>query len=299
MRYLSSNDVAEILGVNISTLKRWTDNKTIQCTKTPGGHRKFTMKHVREFYKTNKKSTKNLGLGLEKLKHKRIFDLINKEKYKDLSEILADSSVESDDLSVNTIINGLYMKGISVEMICDEVIDPGSNIVENALRKDYLSHAEAFISRKMITRSVEILNINKPNDLSNSMNALCVNFEDNLPDLGVVMSESVLRHIGYNVFNTGSHAELGNLETVIEKKEIDLILFYLCDMQCCMATVQENMKKTENQVVKVISLVNKIDNVKVIFGGSGLHLMPNVQNKLNLTFNTFSDLKKVVTNFNS
>ena len=296
MRYLSSNDVAEILGVNISTLKRWTDNKTIQCTKTPGGHRKFTMKHVREFYKTNKKSTKNLGLGLEKLKHKRIFDLINKEKYKDLSEILADSSVESDDLSVNTIINGLYMKGVSVERICDEVIDPGSMIVENALRKDYLSHAEAFISRKMITRSVEILNINKPNDSLNTKNALCVNFEDNLPDLGVVMSEAVLRHVGYNVFNTGSHAELGNLQAVIEKKEINLILFYLCDMQCCMATVQENMSKTEDQVSEVISLVNSLKNIQAIFGGSGLHLMPNVKNKISLNFNTFSDLKNVVTN---
>jgi len=296
MRYLSSNDVAEILGVNISTLKRWTDNKTIQCTKTPGGHRKFTMKHVREFYKTNKKSTKNLGLGLEKLKHKRIFDLINKEKYKDLSQILADSSVESDDLSVNTIINGLYMKGVSVERICDEVIDPGSMIVENALRKDYLSHAEAFISRKMITRSVEILNINKPNDSLNTKNALCVNFEDNLPDLGVVMSEAVLRHVGYNVFNTGSHAELGNLQAVIEKKEINLILFYLCDMQCCMATVQENMSKTEDQVSEVISLVSSLKNIQAIFGGSGLHLMPNVKNKISLNFNTFSDLKNVVTN---
>ena len=119
MRYLNSNDVAEILGVNISTLKRWTENKTINCTKTAGGHRKFTMQHIRDFYKSNKDSSKNLGLGLEKLKHKRIFDLINKSKYKDLSEILADSSIESDEMSVNTIINGLFMKGIAVDIICD------------------------------------------------------------------------------------------------------------------------------------------------------------------------------------
>ena len=81
MRYLNSNDVAEILGVNISTLKRWTENKTINCTKTAGGHRKITMQLIRYFYKSNKDSSKNLGLGLEKLKHKRIFDLIIKSKY--------------------------------------------------------------------------------------------------------------------------------------------------------------------------------------------------------------------------
>ena len=294
MRYLNSNDVAEILGVNISTLKRWTENKTINCTKTAGGHRKFTMQHIRDFYKSNKDSSKNLGLGLEKLKHKRIFDLINKSKYKDLSEILADSSIESDEMSVNTIINGLFMKGIAVDIICDEIIEPGSIIVENALRKDYLSHAEAFISRKLITRCVEILNISKPNNTLNTRSVLCVNFEDNLPDLGVVMSEAVLRHSGFNVFNTGSHAELGNLEKVVEKKSIDLILFYLCNMQCCMATVDKNMKKTENQVIDVVSLIKGMKNTKVIFGGSGLALMQNLHEKIDLTFNTFSDLKSLV-----
>ena len=50
MRFLSSNDVAEILGINISTLKRWTENGTIGCSKTAGGHRKFTMQHVRDYY---------------------------------------------------------------------------------------------------------------------------------------------------------------------------------------------------------------------------------------------------------
>tara|TARA_B110001452_G_scaffold136458_1_gene113410 strand:- start:5647 stop:6537 length:891 start_codon:yes stop_codon:yes gene_type:complete len=295
MRYLNSNDVAEILGVNISTLKRWTENGTINCIKTAGGHRKFTMKHVREYYKTNSKSDKNLGLGLEKNQHKEIFDLINNYKYKDLAQILADSSVESDDLSLNTIVNGLYMKGIPVETICDEVVEPGSIIVENALRSDYLSHLEAFISRKMISRSVESLNINKPNGTSNGRSALCVNFEDNLPDLGVIMSEAVLRHSGFNVFNTGSHAELGNFKKVVEKKSVSLILFYLCDMQCCMATVDDNMEKTEAQVSEAIKIANELD-VQVLFGGSGLKLMPTVLPKIDKSFRTFADLRSVVSN---
>ena len=47
------------------------------------------------------------------------------------------------------------MKGIVASTICDEIIEPGSMIVENALRQKYISHVEAFISRKLITRSVE------------------------------------------------------------------------------------------------------------------------------------------------
>lgn len=293
MRYLNSNDVAEILGVNISTLKRWTENGTIGCSKTAGGHRKFTMQNVRDYYKSNKNANKNLGLGLERLEHKTIYELINKSEYSELAKILADSSLESNELSVNNIINGAYMKGIKASLICDEIIDPGSMIVENALRQKYISHVEAFISRKLITRSVESLNQNKPNGSFNGKTALCVNFEDNLPDLGVVMSEIVLRHNGYNVLNTGSHAELGNLQGVIEKKNVDLLVFYLCDMQCCMATVQDNLSKTASQVKSIVTLANKL-KVKVVFGGSGIHFLEGVSDHIHITFDKYSELEKII-----
>ncbi len=293
MRYLNSNDVAEILGVNISTLKRWTENGTIGCSKTAGGHRKFTMQNVRDYYKSNKNANKNLGLGLERLEHKTIYELINKGEYSELAKILADSSLESNELSVNNIINGAYMKGIKASLICDEIIDPGSMIVENALRQKYISHVEAFISRKLITRSVESLNQNKPNGSFNGKTALCVNFEDNLPDLGVVMSEIVLRHNGYNVLNTGSHAELGNLQGVIEKKNVDLLVFYLCDMQCCMATVQDNLSKTASQVKSIVTLANKL-KVKVVFGGSGIHFLEGVSDHIHITFDKYSELEKII-----
>ena len=58
MRYLTSKNVAEILGINISTLKRWTDNGTLECTKTAGGHRKFTMQNIRDYHKSQENSGK-------------------------------------------------------------------------------------------------------------------------------------------------------------------------------------------------------------------------------------------------
>ncbi len=293
MRYLSSKDVAEILGINISTLKRWTDSGVLECSKTAGGHRKFTMQHIRNFYKNKGASGRNSNLGLENIQHKKVYDLINKKDFSGLARILADASLESDELSVNTVINGAYMKGINVELICDEIVEPASTIVENALRQGYLSHVETFISRKMMTRVVEGLNQNKPNGSFNGKIALCVNFEDNLPDLGVVMSEVVLRHNGYNVLNTGSHADLGNLQTVIEKKKVDLVLFFLCDMQCCMATVKDNLEKTEIKTKEITELARK-QGVKVLFGGTGLQFLPSVINSTDATFIKYFDLKQII-----
>ena len=65
MKYLSSKEVSGILGVNISTLKRWTESGKLGCEKTAGGHRKFTMQHVREYYKSNSNGTKSDLLSLE------------------------------------------------------------------------------------------------------------------------------------------------------------------------------------------------------------------------------------------
>lgn len=293
MKYITSKDTAEILGINISTLKRWTDNGTIECTRTAGGHRKFTIQHVRDYYKDNKKAEKNAKLGLESSQHKKIYNYINESQFSKLAQILADSSLESDDLTVSTIINGSYMKGIQVETLCDEIIDPGSMIVENALRQNYISHVEAFISRKLITRSVEALNGYKYNSKLNTRSALCVNFEENLPDLGVVMSEVILRHNGYNVFNTGSHAKLGDLRSILDKKLVETIVFYLCDMQCCMATVKDNILKTEDQVDEILRIARN-RNVNVLFGGTGLEFLPKVKQSFDNTFVTFSELKSLI-----
>ena len=293
MKYLNSKEVSDILGINISTLKRWTDNGTISCHKTAGGHRKFTMQNVREYYKENKKASKNEEVALENFEHKKIFELIKKKGFSELSHKLANSSIESDESTVKTIISGSYMNNIDVETLFDKIIDPGSMIVEKALHENYLSHAEAFISRKIITRATESLNDNMPNGSYNGKSALCVNFEDNLPDLGVVMSEVVLRHKGYNVYNTGSHAELGDLNKVIINKKIDLIVFYLCNMQCCMSVVGDNIMKTADMVASINERANKLE-VDVIFGGLGIELLPNIKNTIKKTFITFKELNQLI-----
>ena len=293
MKYLNSKEVSDILGINISTLKRWTDNGTISCHKTAGGHRKFTMQNVREYYKENKKASKNEEVALENFEHKKIYELIKKKSFSELSHKLANSSIESDESTVKTIISGSYMNNIDVETLFDKIVDPGSMIVEKALHENYLSHAEAFISRKIITRSTESLNNNKPNGSYNGKSALCVNFEDNLPDLGVVMSEVMLRHKGYNVYNTGSHAELGDLDKVIKNKNIDLIVFYLCNMQCCMSVVGDNIIKTADMVSSINKAASKL-NVDVIFGGLGIELLPDIKNTIKKTFITFKELNQLV-----
>ena len=293
MKYLNSKEVSGILGINISTLKRWTDSGKLGCEKTAGGHRKFTMQHIRDYYKTYSDSSKSDFLSLESKNHKKIYGLINQQDYKQLAIDLSIASLKAEDSTVNTIINGLYMNGTPVADLFDFVVDVAGNIVEDQLKNNKIAHADAYLSRKIVTRSVDGLNRNKPNGDFNGKNALCINFEDNLPDIGVVMSEVLMRHNGYNVFNSGSHAELGELSEIIIKRKIDIVLFYLCNLQCCNAVVEDNVSKTVTQIFDSIKVAKKLD-IKILFGGEGLFLLDDISGKIDNSFLTYNDLKKLI-----
>ena len=185
------------------------------------------------------------------------------------------------------------MNGTPVADLFDYVVDVAGNIVEDKLAKKQIVHTDAYLSRKIITRAVDALNRDKPNGNFNGKNALCINFEDNLPDLGVIMSEIISRHCGYNTYNTGSHAEIGDLESVLRKKSVDTLIFYLCDRQCCMASTEKNLNRTEKQVISLVESANHLQ-VKTIFGGRGLKLFPKLDGKIDHTFLRFSELKKIL-----
>ena len=293
MKYLNSKEVSGILGINISTLKRWTESGKLGCEKTAGGHRKFTMQHIREYYKSHPNRSKGDFLSLQSKEHKTIYGLINQQKYKQLSTKLADASLDANESTVDTIINGLYMNGTPIADLFDFVVDVAGNIVEQKLTNQEIVHTDAYLSRKIITRSVDALNRDKPNGSFNGKNTLCINFEDNLPDIGVVMSEVLMRHNGYNVFNAGSHAERGGLAEIILKRNIDVVLFYLCNLQCCNAVVEDNISKTIDQILESIKVAKKL-NIKILFGGEGLFLLSDIKSKIDNSFLTYNDLSKLI-----
>ena len=50
---LSTADIARLFNVTETTVKRWADEGTLKCQKTPGGHRKFEIRSVVDFAEKN------------------------------------------------------------------------------------------------------------------------------------------------------------------------------------------------------------------------------------------------------
>jgi excisionase family DNA binding protein len=52
-RFYSTADIARLLCVDASTVKRWSDSGRLQCYRTIGGHRRFSIEQIREFITNN------------------------------------------------------------------------------------------------------------------------------------------------------------------------------------------------------------------------------------------------------
>lgn len=51
--WLSLSDAAEVLGVHPGTLRRWADKGEITCSRTPGGHRRFSGDIINNFIESH------------------------------------------------------------------------------------------------------------------------------------------------------------------------------------------------------------------------------------------------------
>ena len=126
MKYLNSKEVASIMGVNVSTIKRWTDSGKLDCYQTVGGHRKFLLSHLKNFLKEkiNQKLRVNIIQYLNK-GDKELIQRIDRIDYKYLRDYLLQLGLQQGVDSIHDIINSLLIKGEPQHRIYDELILSG------------------------------------------------------------------------------------------------------------------------------------------------------------------------------
>jgi len=118
-QYISSPLAAEILGVSVSTVKRWVDDKILPASKTPGGHRKIMVADVIRLSRQGILPVgdfSKLPLACSQLDSNSNLNISSDDFY----EALRSQSL----LTCNNILLSAYKRKISIEKIADEIIQP-------------------------------------------------------------------------------------------------------------------------------------------------------------------------------
>ena len=72
-----------------------------------------------------------------------------------------------------------------------------------------------------------------------------------------------------------------------------MVLFYLCNLQCCNAVVVDNINKTKESIKKIVGIAKDV-KVEVILGGEGYLLLEDIHDFIDNSFLTYNNLLKII-----
>lgn len=123
---LSTVDVARLFNVTETTVKRWADDGTLRCHKTPGGHRKYPMRNIVEFAERNKFEPAGvLALPAQDDLGASIQRAILDRSFPSLVKVFVEKALSPDRTDLYLLFSFLYEHRIALWEIYDYVLCPG------------------------------------------------------------------------------------------------------------------------------------------------------------------------------
>lgn len=271
-KYLNTKQVGSLFDVNESTVRRWASSGKIECISSAGGHRKFSYQNVMSF--ANDQGLKiNSGEIPYNINRKTIIDDSVKHVF------------NNDAKSLEMIFVQLYLDGTLLPDLMDNFVEKILVKIQDKLDQREVSVAEEHIARKVVSKALNNFKLTVSNHVSrNNENILCLNLENDIPDLPIDMIQILLENNNFNVHNCGANTSIKDIKKLLSNQTYKAIFIYLCDRQCCTATVKDNIKKT-NSDLEQVSILAKKYNIKLYLGGPSFK---NINKNILKNYNTFT-----------
>lgn len=255
---LSSKQVAEILGVNESSVKRWADNGMLTCSKTPGGHRKFLKKDILFF---GTKYSYNVNTALLNISAEK--EIRNYPDIESIKSVLFKKLFISSEDELLDYLNSLILSGLSIVDLYDSVISKTmQKIGEQWMRKE-LSIEQEHIATNKILKTLIRLHSKVTPKTANGLTAICCSLENEYHELPVLSVNNVLAYFGWKVIYLGVNTPVESLKSGIMEFKPDVV--------CVSSTIMRDKKKFSNDIKKIYKTTIR-ENSKLIVGGSAINV---------------------------
>lgn len=257
---ISSVDVAKILGVNVATVKRWTDSGKLDCVKTAGGHRKFLLRHLAAFAMEHEKYAQRLSLlPLDNQISLELSHQILQADYEKLVPYLLGRAIECDQDAVKTVLNGLYMVHQNLASIYDDLLSPILHQIGQMWVDGNLSVSEEHLASQSIKDGIIKLQdiVVKP-ELSLGK-AFVLTLSEELHDIPSKMVQHLLEQRGFQVLYSGQQTPVGDTVSVFNSYSPDRV--YLSSVYV------ENPLQAQAEFKELQQLCKKYDATLYVGGG--------------------------------
>ena len=283
MKYLNSKEVASIMGVNVSTIKRWTDSGKLDCYQTVGGHRKFLLSHLKNFLKEkiNQKLKVNIIQYLNK-GDKELVQRIDRIDYKYLRDYLFQLGLQQSVDSIHDVINSLLIKGEPQYRIYDELILNVLNRIGDLWSNNKLSIADEHTMTETIRNVMYRIHseISK-NNVKIPKKVICMTLTNDEHEIPLVMIQSILDEINIPSTNLGPNIPVPEIESKIQVVNTTHLIIS--------SNYVLNTDTFNSEISRLIQFCHKKD-IEILIGGSGNHLLIEENRSTTIELKNMADL---------
>lgn len=281
VNYFNSKDAAKMLGVNVSSIKRWTDEGKLECIKTAGGHRKFILQHLASFLENHKKDNSRVNLfPLENETDLLISHYILKGNFEYLQNFVLEKAFECKREKVQQVLNGLYLGQYPLHEIYDNLLTPIFYKIGNLWEEGKISVIqEHFASQTISDCLIRLQGIIKiPNEKIGK--AMCLNFATDLHDIVLKMVDHILEVRGFNVLYAGSNTPLFEIEKIFENFNPDRVY-----ISSTIVLDEEMIQKEFDKLCKICADFGS----EIYIGGMGFNILKYDESIIKKKLETFEE----------
>lgn len=215
-KYLNSDAAARVLGVNVSTIKRWTDSGKLECIRSAGGHRKFLMSHLADFATTHEKGGGHVNiLPLDTAEEREAAYHIQQGNYQLLVPRVEQLALRGEYGQIHDVLAELYLARHPLYTIYDELVTPVLHRIGALWAEGKINVAEEHVASQGIKDSV--IRLQEIVSASHEMNerVLCMNLSEEIHDIAIKMVQHILEGRGFQVLFAGQRTPAERLEEVL------------------------------------------------------------------------------------
>lgn len=284
LQYFSTTDVAHLLGVHVSTIKRWTEEGKLDCIKTAGGHRKFTFQHVSHFLEEHdEKIDRTHLLSIESEEDIQLsYEIMNKHT-NFLRTYIYDQVLQRRRKQVSKVLNGLYLAQYPLHQIYDEILTPVLHTIGDRWETKELSIIEEHLGTQTI-RDV-IIRLQGRIALSEETrgNVLCLNLTSELHDIALKMVDHILEQMGFTVLFSGQMTPLYGVEAILNR--FDVSRLYIS------STYVQDITRTQFELRYLYDQCAD-RGIDIIVGGTGFDTLSNDHPAVKARLHTFKEIQE-------
>jgi MerR family transcriptional regulator, light-induced transcriptional regulator len=221
---LSTQEVAAMLDVTETTIKRWADDALLACVRTAGGHRKFLLSDIVNFADANGYAvggaTPPEASGEEA---ERLQVGVLTKNYPLVASVFQSEALRADRRRILQFLLYLQKQRVPFAVIVDDVVRPAFVAIGQLWGEGGISIAEEHAASQATMEAMILLSAELHHKRSNGLTALCACPGADLHELGIRAIAYALECEGWKVHFIGGNAPADTILERIGSVEADLL----------------------------------------------------------------------------